>query len=101
MAQDLGAKKLNFVSRSVQATQDLLKAYAALRQLRQEWTSEGYSGTIVQADLDGTVNKHLTPTILGSLWNTFDTVDRLVTAPTAGSETRDAGHLTNLYNVQI
>lgn len=96
MAQDLSGKKSNFVSRTVTATEKLLDAYAELRQVRQEWTSENYSGTLVQADLVG-ANVHLTPAILGNLMNTYDVIDSVI-ATTGGTVTKDAGYLTNLYN---
>lgn len=98
MAQDLLAKKLNFMSRTVTATEAWLNAYADLRQLRQEWDREGYSSSITQANIDLSNLKHLTPTVLGNLMNTYDKINQLIDS-TGGSITPDTGYLTNLYNV--
>lgn len=96
--QSLVAKKSNFISACVQETTRLLEAYNALRQLRAEWDSEGYSSTITQDDIVGS-NVHLTPTILANLMNTYDVINSLIATNTQDID-GNVGYLTNLYNVE-
>ena len=62
--QDLTNKKQNFMSRYVQAAQDLLVAREKLRALHNEWEANGYSSTIVQGDIQSGGLLHLTPAIM-------------------------------------
>jgi hypothetical protein len=94
--QNTVAKKQNYVTRMATAVTQLMDTYAELRQLRQEWTAQGYT-SITQDDLSGGLS-HLTPTILGNAWGTYDKIEQLIST-TGGQIAPDAGHLTNLYNM--
>lgn len=97
-AQDLTGKKANFMSNCVAQTKALTDAYRALRSLRQEWTSEGYSTGITQNDITG-ANLHLTPAILANLMSTFDIIDQPINS-NAPNLNGNVGYLTNLDNVK-
>ena len=97
MAQDLTQKKTNFISNCAIKGSAILQAYLDLRSLRQEYTSENYSGSLVQADFIGT-NVYMTPTIISNLMTTYDQIDLLInsTSVLVGS----TGNLQRLYDVK-
>jgi hypothetical protein len=96
MAQDLTAKKSNFLSKVVTQSTNFLNAYNALKQLSAEYNSESYVN-LVQADMVGG-NSHLTPAVLALLIQTFALVDNLINSNGAAI-TPSTGYLTNFYNV--
>lgn len=68
-AQDLTSKKQAFMARAVAAAAALQAAREQLKALADEWTNNGYSGGIVQADIQSGSLLHLTPTLLANLMN--------------------------------
>lgn len=108
MPQNLTPKEGQFCARCVQAAEALVAAYNDLRQLRAEWTAEGYSTGITQAVIDANASPppvvagvavpvaHLTPGVLGNLMSTFDVIDSLINSNTGGLQGQ-TGYLTNLY----
>jgi hypothetical protein len=84
--QDLSGKKRSYMIRYTQAVQALLDAKLKLKGLADEWTANGYSVSIVQADINDPQLTHLTPSILANGMNE----QALLESTFAG------GHLTNL-----
>jgi hypothetical protein len=88
MAQDLSAKKSNFLSNCVAAAQTLKSVRDTLRQLAEAYNADATYSGIVQADMTG-ANAHLTPTILANF----------LTVVQPGVEGQVSAHLANLLDM--
>jgi hypothetical protein len=67
-------KKLNFVSRQVEAVTRLLAAFSDLQILRQEWDALGLGGIIVDGDLTASTFGYL---VAADLANAFTQIEAL------------------------
>ena len=92
---DLTSKKQNYVSLTKDATERLLGAYEDLRNLRQEWDTQGYSGNLGAEVFVGGL-AHLDGAKMASVLTTFDALHTVI-GTNGGTTANTAGHLTNLY----
>lgn len=81
-------KKLNYVTRLIEADEALIDVLDSLQALRREWDANGYSTTITDDDLTGDVD-HVSAAMLGSFFYSVSEVLALL----------NAGHNANLYGL--
>jgi len=81
---DLAAKKSNFISRSRQAFDAFIQAYAAIRAVGVENVTTGLNAALVDGDFVGD-NDHLTAADLQAAFTSFSTLQASVNEGGAGA----------------